>query len=213
MRTLLLGFAVIAIASVLGCAPFGFFSHSKNSQALYAILPNPAPVPNVEPEFLWNQIVDTVDDYFQIDEEQRAQKSGTAWMDGKLTTVPDIGSTYLEPWRRETTLGYQRLQSTFQTIRRTAIVTVIPDVSGYRIGVEVKKDLEDVDRSQYSAEGSASVRHDGAVVRSDQGLVGAPITLGWIPIERDTELEQKILREIVGRVTNVGPPQKRLLHH
>ncbi len=88
-----------------------------------------------------------------------------------------------------------------------------PLAQGYSLSVEVEKYLEDVDRSASSGEGSASVRHDGAVVRADNQLVGQPITLGWIRQENDTELEQRILREILGRVTEVTPPKRKLLHH
>jgi hypothetical protein len=76
------------------------------------------------------------------------------------------------------------------------------------VAIEVIKELEDVDRSQYSSEGSAIARHDGSVVRATPGLSGQPITLGWIRQENDTELEQRILREIVGRTTNVSPPRR-----
>jgi hypothetical protein len=77
--------------------------------------------------------------------------------------------------------------------------------------VEVIKELEDVDRSQNSSDGSAIARHDGSIVRPNPQLVGQPITLGWIRQENDTELEQRILREILGRTTNVSPPRRPLL--
>ena len=68
-----------------------------------------------------------------------------------------------------------------------------------------------MDRSQYSSEGSAIARHDGSIVRSDAQLQGQPITLGWIRQENDTDLEQRLLREILGRVSNVAPPRKTFL--
>lgn len=162
-------------------------------------------------EFLWNQIVDTVEDYFRIKSEQRAVRDETQWVEGRMETYPEVGATLLEPWRKDAVQGFQRTQSTFQTIRRTCFIRVIPTEQGFTIAVEVMKEIEDVDRSQYSSEGSAIVGYDGAIVRSDPMLIGQPLTLGWIRLENDTELEQQILREVLGRVSNVTPPRLPLL--
>jgi hypothetical protein len=164
-------------------------------------LSNPVTVSVNDSEFLWNQIVDTVEDYFKIKSEQRASRDPSGWLEGRMETYPEIGATFLEPWRKDAAFG-------FQTIRRTCFVRVIPVEQGFSVAVEVIKELEDVDRSQYSSEGSAIARHDGTVVRATPGLSGQPITLGWIRQENDTELEQRILREIVGRTTNVSPPRR-----
>lgn len=173
---------------------------------------NPVPLAEQDPEFLWLQIVDTVDDYFRIKTEQRFRRDAEQWLEGRIETYPEIGATKLEPWRKDALKGFQRWQSTFQTIRRTAYIRVTPMATGYSMSVEVTKELEDVDRSVSSGEGSAAVRHDGGLVRSDTQLIGLPITLGWIRQENDTELEQRILREVLGRVTEVRPPRRKLLH-
>lgn len=174
-------------------------------------LTNPMNVQVGDSEFLWNQIVDTVEDYFRIKSEQRAARDTTQWVEGRLETYPEVGATLLEPWRKDATYGFQRWQSSFQTMRRTCFVRVIPTEQGFTVAVEVMKELEDVDRSQYSSEGSAIERHDGSIVRADPALMGQPITLGWIRQENDTELEQQILREILGRVSNVSPPRRTIL--
>lgn len=82
--------------------------------------------------------------------------------------------------------GFQRLQSSLQTIRRTCEIRVVPNGAGYQIQAIVKKDLEEVDRSLSGADGLAAVRHDGAVVRTDAALLGLPITLDWIEQEGAT---------------------------
>ena len=171
-------------------------------------LSNPITVGVNDSEFLWNQVVDTVEDYFKIKSEQRASRDATGWLEGRLETYPEIGATFLEPWRKDTAFGFKRMQSTLQTMRRTCFIRVIPIEQGFSVAVEVIKELEDVDRSQYSSEGSAIARHDGSIVRATPGLVGQPITLGWIRQENDSELEQRILREILGRATNVSPPRR-----
>ncbi|MFN9602573.1 MAG: hypothetical protein ACK6A7_03935 [Planctomycetota bacterium] len=174
-------------------------------------LTNPLNVLVGDSEFLWNQIVDTVEDYFRIKSEQRAMRDATQWVEGRLETYPEVGATLLEPWRKDAIHGFQRWQSSFQTIQRTCFVRVVPTEQGFTIAVEVMKEIEDVDRSQFSSEGSAIARYDGSIVRADPSLMGQPITLGWIRLENDTELEQQILREILGRVSNVTPPRRSIL--
>lgn len=178
-----------------------------------SLVQNPLQVSDMNDEFVWNQVIDTLDNYFPINEEQRVIKSQQQWMEGHVVTLPQVSSGYLEPWLRDSTPGFQRLQSTLQTTRRYADLRVIPNQSGYSVTVVVHKELEDVDRSQSAADGAASARHDGSVVRTQQNLLGPPITLGWIEQERDTELEQRILQEIQGRVTQVNAPRRRLFHH
>ncbi|MFM8323808.1 MAG: hypothetical protein ACKN9U_02975, partial [Pirellulaceae bacterium] len=80
-------------------------------------------------------------------------KTGEQWLEGKLKTFPEIGSSYFEPWRRDTVIGFQRLQSTLQTMRRTAKVQVVPNNAGYLVEVIVNKDIEEVDRSLSGADG------------------------------------------------------------
>ncbi len=172
---------------------------------------NPLNVNTQDSEFLWNQIVDVVEDYFRIKSEQRPTRDEQQWYAGLMETYPEVGATYLEPWRKDAMEGYQRWQSTLQTMRRTTTIRVIPTDQGFSIAVEVVKEIEDVDRSQYSSEGSAIARHDGAIVRADSMLAGQPITLGWIRQENDTDLEQRILLEILGRVSNISPPRKTFL--
>lgn len=198
-----------AMLAVSGC------SYLQRSTLLIPSIPlnkqtqlaNPISVSVSDSEFLWNQIVDTVEDYFKIKTEQRAARDNVQWLEGRLETYAESSATLFEPWRKDALYGFQRNQSTLQSMRRTCIVRVTPTEQGFTIGVEVIKELEAVDRSQYSSEGSAIARHDGSIARADADLMGQPITLDWIRQENDGELEQRILREILGRVSNVSPPR------
>jgi hypothetical protein len=72
--------------------------------------------------------------------------------------------------------------------------------------------LEDTDRSLDADEGVVTTGRDNTVSRrrretQDDG----PVTLGWIPLGRDELLEQRILQDILGRVTQAD--RKRPLHH
>ena len=198
--------AMSVIASV-GC---GRMLYRFNNHAPVDFVPNPIELPPADDNFVWSQVVDAVDDYFHIAREQPVQNSSGIVLDGRIETSYRIGASLMEPWRKDSTSGFERLQSTLQSIRRRAIVTVRPGPGGYLLEVIVQKDLEDTDRSQYATESSAAVRHDGTVVRREDGLDDIPQTLGWIPLGRDTSLEQKILQDIHGRVTK--PDRKKLFH-
>lgn len=174
---------------------------------------NPTRVGPIDPEFLWFQVVDAVDDYFRIQNEQWVRRDNVQWLEGRLTTYPEVSGTSLEPWRRDPAGGFERLQSTFQTIRRTATVRVMPEESGYLIEVQVLKEQEDVDQAQASTAGSTAQRHDGTIVRNENQQRQLPVTLGWFEIGRDAQLENRIMSGILGRIADVEPPKKRLLDH
>lgn len=164
-------------------------------------IPNPLELPPMQDQFVWSQVVDTVDDYFRISREQPVQNSNRLLLDGRLETSYRVGASVMEPWRKDSTSGFEAMQSTLQSIRRKATVTVRPQGAGYTVEVIVQKDLEDTDRTQYATETTATRRHDGTVVRQVGSAGDSPQTLGWISLGRDTSLEQRILRDIFSRVT------------
>lgn len=164
------------------------------------IVPNPLMLPPAEDTFVWLQVVDVVDDYFRIRSEQPVQNRGEMILEGRLETSYKVGASLSEPWRKDSTDGFERLQSTLQSIRRRAIVFVRPVGAGYEIEVVVQKELEDTDRSLDAIEGAVNLR-DNTVSRRRSKTGDGPITLGWIPLGRDASLEQLILQDILGRVT------------
>lgn len=192
----------------LGCRQLRYRLRSESPDEF---VPNPLELPPSPDDFVWSQVIDAVDDYFRIAREQPVQNSDGIILDGRVETAYRIGASCFEPWRKDSTAGFERLQSTLQSIRRRAIVTVRPQGPGYTIEVIVQKDLEDVDRSQYSTESSAATRHDGTVVRREDRFDDSPVTLGWIPLGRDTSLEQVILSDIFGRITQEDT--RGILHH
>lgn len=187
--------------SLLGLIGCGQLTYRLTNPPVVQAMPNPLHLPPVADDFLWLQVVDVVDDYFRVAKEQPVQKNGRFLLDGRLETAYRPGASLMEPWRKDSTAGFERLQSTLQSIRRRGIVTVRPTAEGYAIEVVVQKDLEDTDRTQYATETTAGVRHDGSIVRMDDDVQDGPQTLGWIPLGRDTTLEQRILADIFGRIT------------
>ncbi len=203
----MLACCLVAVPS--GC---GSLLYRFNSQPPQQYVPNPLQLPPADDQFVWLQVVDVVDDYFRIRSEQPVQNRGDSVLDGRLETSYLIGASLSEPWRKDSTGGFERLQSTLQSIRRRAFVFVRPLGAGYEVEVVVQKELEETDRSLDASEGVVTTSRDNTVSRrrrdaSDEG----PITLGWIPLGRDESLEQRILQDILGRVTHRDG--KRSLHH
>jgi hypothetical protein len=180
------------------------------------VLENPLFIPAGDRELLWNQTVDAVDDYFRIEREERVRLIGGVLTEGRIDTFPITGSTIFEPWRRDSTPGYEKLHATLQSIRRRATLRVIPTQGGYLIEVAVQKELEDLDKPEHATAGGATLRHDGSLVRQEGSSGRFSTTLGWIPLGRDLTLEQRILADLRARL-DVGaaiplPPTSEEVH-
>lgn len=171
-------------------------------------------IPAVNRDFAWDQIVDVVDDYFEVEREERVKDVGGILTEGSIDTFPVTGATLLEPWRRDSVGYYERLESTLQSIRRRAFVRVVPDQNGYLVDVAVFKELEDVPRPEKATAGAATFRYDTSLQRDTEfatdpyRIPGDPArpngprtpTVGWIPLGRDPKLEQVMLAKIQSRL-------------
>jgi hypothetical protein len=166
-----------------------------------ALAQNPMYVPLSDREFLWNQLIDTLDDYFEIQREERVRLVGGVLTEGQVETLPLPGATMLEPWREDSSPGFERRYATLQSIRRRAIVHVRPQTDGgYLVDVAVYKELEDLSQPEFSSVNVDGLRTDGTLVRPEKNLRLGPVTLGWIPVGRDMALEQRILTQLRGRL-------------
>jgi hypothetical protein len=197
---LLPAIVIVTLVGLAGCAAF----HRRGTIAGPGEIQNPLFIPPVDREVLWNQTVDALDDYFRIEREDRVRLIGGVLTEGRIDTFPTTGSTIFEPWRVDSTPGYEKLHATLQSIRRRATVRVIPADGGYLLDVVVQKELEDLDKPEHATAGGATLRHDGTIVRQ-QGPPGRhSVTLGWIPIGRDMTLEQRILADVSARINVPG---------
>lgn len=163
--------------------------------------PNPLPVAAYPPDYVWDNVVDAIDDYFTVDREESIQVVGDVVTAGRLETLPAVGSTVFEPWRHDSSNAYQKLESTFQSIRRRARAEVTPVAGGYLVTVNVYKDLENVRTPEQSTASSANFLHSTALQRFESPGAGSADSLGWIPQGRDSCLEQQILCNIANRLT------------
>lgn len=181
-----------------GCAG-GYFSPTGGLPA--PAQPNPITIPLQNRELAFNTLVDVVDDYFNIRREERVRLSGDVLTEGRIETEPVIGASVFEPWLGDSVSRQSRWESTLQTIRRRAIIRVIPVEAGLQVEVMVLKELEDV-RKPLSATASAATfpRYDTSLERFQPTIGEFPIDAGWIPRGRDFELEQRIISQLQQRL-------------
>ena len=179
-----------------GCALFGPDPGPPESQTV-CMHANPSMIPCGPPEVVWEKIVDVVDNYFPIEHEESLRQEGCIVTEGRLDTRPVIGATLLEPWRHDSANTKERIEATLQSIRRKAVVRVVPCQSGYQVEVVVFKQLEDVIRPEHADAGAATFRYDDSLTRVINPVLEEPIDEGWIPQGRDVALEQRIMGEIL----------------
>ena len=132
---------------------------------------NPIFVPAANDEYTWEQIADVVSNYFTISREQQVRRSGEAWSEGRIETAYQGGATWLQPFRKDSVGAFNRWESTFQTIRRKALVRVIPDANGFLVEVIVEKELEDLPRPERASAGVAAFPNDFSLPTARAGDV------------------------------------------
>ncbi len=165
------------------------------------VVANPLFLPVTNQDWTWEQMVDVVDDYFRVERENRVQLIGNVMTEGRIDTFPQIGATWLEPHRPDSVGRENRWESTFQTIRRRAVLRVIPQQGGYLVDIAVYKELEDLPRPENSTAGAATFRYDNSLPsRLNEEVSRTRFSERWLPRGRDPALEQQMLAEIRARV-------------
>lgn len=149
---------------------------------------NPIIIRANDGQFVWERTVDVVHEYlFEIERENR--------LDGVIETKYKTGASMFEPWHPDSVGKENRLESTLQSIRRKAFISITPVDGGFLVGVEAIKELEDVSRAANSP-GAATFLDNNPLQRDLNVVVGQATPSGWIPRGRDPQLEQAMLRSI-----------------
>ena len=170
--------------------------------------PNPLFVQTADPDYLWNAVVDVVDNYFEIKFEtpirvfERETENGerfTSRAEGRIDTKPTIAAGVLEPWRKDSVTCDDRWLATFQTIRRSAVVRVVPDSAGYLIYLSVYNEIEDMKTAMGATVGFNQLYIDD-FSHLTQPIGERAASKGWIPMGRDANLEKRMLEEIAWRL-------------
>jgi hypothetical protein len=151
--------------------------------------PNPVFVAANNHETVWERTVDVLHAYqFPIARENKP--------DGIIETDYKVGAGLLEPWHQDSLGADARLESSLQSIRRRVFVTLNPTDRGYLIGVEVFKELEDLNGPASNSAGAATFQESTPLQRDLDRVVGQSAPSGWIPVGRDARLEQAILQSL-----------------
>jgi hypothetical protein len=171
-----------------------------------AIYNNPIFIPIANHECVWEEVVAVMSGYFRIAEERPIRMAGNMPTEGILTTLPEISPTIFEPWRHDTVDQPQRVENTLQTMRRRAVVHVVPapEQNGHWIHVAVFKELEDNRHPDHATAGTATLRYDRSLTRIVNPVTDEPITKGWIGKGRDVPLEQYIIGDLLSRCGSPG---------
>lgn len=159
---------------------------------------NPMPVPLLARELVMDEISDEIDNYFPILIEQRIREVNGVLSEGWIETRPKIGGTIFEPWKKDSTSGFERWHATLQSVRRFAKVRVIPGATNYLVDLRVYKELEDLAQPTGSSVSGRPVRIDNAL-DIDRNEIELAKSSGWIPQGRDFSLEREILKNIEAR--------------
>jgi hypothetical protein len=188
------------VASVLGCHAAWKNGLPGQHPGHSPPLPNPLFVPVQDPEVVWLQLLDVLDDDFKVQREERVRVVGDLMLEGRIETFPTVGSTVLEPWRNDSTHGFEKWHATLQSLRRRASVRVIPSDGGFLVDLTVHKELEFLNQPENATVEKTPMRDDSPLIG---GLNSRPetsaVTMGWIPIGRDASLEQRLLRDLQTR--------------
>ena len=202
---------VIALLAVLplGCTtadPWTLPPEVTPEAVAQATYSNPAHLAIADHQLLWETVADVVDDYFpDFQYEEPVRRIGNVMTEGRLETYPQGSPTLLEPWRADGVGRYERLENTLQSMRRFAVVRVMPTDGGFLVDVAVYKELEDVRQPIGATAGAATLRYDESLERVVEPVVDRPLHRGWIPKGRDFLLEQTILGHLYQRLGQPPP--------
>jgi hypothetical protein len=194
---LLLGLVCLAI----GCRAFS--SDPSPNLRGQAPVQNPMIIPMMDRWLVMDQVSNEIDDYFKIYREERIRVLEGIMSEGWIETRPKISGTIVEPWKKDSMRGFERLHATLQTVRRFAKVRVIPSGNSYQIDVQVFKELEDL-QQPVGATARGQLRFDNSIDRNQNNPWLKKQVEGWIPMGRDIPLEQQILRNIQQRLSGVA---------
>jgi hypothetical protein len=120
--------------------------------------------------------------------------------EGHVTTQPMTGASWFEFWREDTRGQYQVAESSLQTTRRKASVSISPKDAGSQVFVKVVKFRKSAPDQMPQNIGSAFNIHDPEDTDLARQNELAPAEFDWVEMGRDGLLEQHILEQIQVRL-------------
>ena len=192
---------IVMMLCLTGCRAFSNSDAANQPQLVAQEIQNPVQIPMLDRFLVMDEISYEIDDYFRVAREEQIRIVDSVMTEGWIETWPRIGSTVLEPWRHDSTRGFEKLHASLQTVRRQAKVRIIPTGDSYSIDVKVFKELEDNPNPVRGAVSGKYLRHDNALDVGFEDPWRSKQNDGWISMGRDVSLEQQILANIVRRLS------------
>lgn len=172
---------------------------------------NPLYVETPDTQYLWESVVDVVDDFFPIPREYPIQTykyqdengaESVVRTEGRIDTDPVIAAGLLEPWKKNSVTLDQRLEATLQTLRRSAVLRIVPEGSGFLIHVAVYTELENLPQPMNSGTSGTNLLFNDDLTKLEMPAGESGASDGWIPVGRDFDMEQYMIRQIAWRLKN-----------
>lgn len=150
---------------------------------------NPVFVPASDYDVVWESAVDVMHS-LQLPIRRESK------LDGVIETDYKVGAGLLEPWHQDAVTFSDRLEGSFQSIRRRAVMSITPAQGGFLVGVEVVKEIENPDKLIINSPGHSTFQENTPLQRDLNVVIGPATPDGWIPRGRDPGLEQSILARL-----------------
>ena len=185
MRLFICLFTGVITASLAGC----------HSLPLANSVPvtNPIQIRANNYDLVWERTIDTLHQYqFVINRENR--------LSGEIETDYKTGASAFEPWHLDAANSRERLEGTFQSIRRKILIHVTQVENGYLVSVEAFKELEDLPGLASNSASGATFKESEPLKRDLNLVVGQTTPSGWIFKGRDKALENAVLKDLVNNL-------------
>ncbi|MDA0809242.1 MAG: hypothetical protein O3B68_14695 [Planctomycetota bacterium] len=178
--------AIVLVAALAFCGFGGCVG--PQIPAMPQHMQNPVFVPASDYDVVWESAVDVMHS-LQLPIRRESK------LDGVIETDYKVGAGLLEPWHQDAVTFSDRLEGSFQSIRRRAVMSITPAQGGFLVGVEVVKEIENPDKLIINSPGHSTFQT--TPLQRDLNVVIGPATPdGWIPRGRDPGLEQSILARL-----------------
>ncbi|MDO5582035.1 MAG: hypothetical protein Q4G69_12975 [Planctomycetia bacterium] len=210
---MIFSFSLFLVFALFGCSGVPVERPALSIARVNADNINPLFVQTDDSFWLWESTVDVLDNYFPIANENPIQSRtirdekgvvSVARTEGRIDTKPVIAAGVLQPWKKNSVDISQRIEATFQTIRRSAVVRIVPEGNGFLVHLAVYNELENLPEPMNSNISNRNNTFSNDISQIELPTGTAAPSEGWIPLGRNTELEQYILEELAWRLNN--PP-------
>jgi len=119
---------------------------------------------------------------------------------GVITTMPETSQSVVEFWRRDVATAYDLAESTLHTVRRSAVIHIVPseDRSEYSVDVTVNRECFDMAERQINNAAGAPRVFSVSMPTTRRRRAKAE-EIRWLPDGRDGAMESRLLAKIMAR--------------